>query len=114
MSAVAEIIARIQAKLAAVDADAPRSCRGRIKIVLDDQSWCMDLEQLAMQPIGETEDNAMVANATIEMDNVTFVAIGNKELSMAEGRADGRVRVSGDETLLAALQAGCSRLGSDV
>lgn len=113
MSAVADIIARMQAKLAAADADAPRTCRGRIQIVLADQRWCMDLDRLTMLPIADDDDEAAPADATIQMDNDTFVAIGNKQLGMAEARADGRVRVAGDEALLAAMQARCDAAPGD-
>lgn len=99
---VAEIIARMQNKLAALDANAPRPCRGRIQLVLADQQWIMDLDRLTL-----VEGQTAAPDATLEMDNDTFVAIGDHRLSIADAQAAGRVLVSGDATLVAALQSGC-------
>lgn len=103
---VAEHIARIRAKLAAVDsaATAERKCpKGIVVLQLGDgHSWTMDLEALTLVEGGPA--NGVEADATLTMDDATFIALGNKELDLDEAKADGRLHVSGDTALLAAFR----------
>lgn len=96
---VSEIVERIKAKMAAVDPNGPRKCSGIVQINLSDQSWTMDLDQLTM-----VEGSVDEANATFDMDNETFVELGNRSLDIDAAKAEGRVRVVGDKELLNALR----------
>lgn len=111
---VAEHIARIRAKLAAVDPanTAARKCpKGIVVLELSDGlSYTIDLEALTMCEGGPAE--GIDADATFSMDDATFVALGNKELDLEAAKTDGRVRVAGDAQLLAALRE-CDKEGEE-
>lgn len=96
---VSDIIERIRAKMAAVDPNGPRKCTGIVQINLSDQSWTMDLNQLTM-----VEGSVDEPNATFDMDNESFVELGNRSLDIDVAIAEGRVKVVGDKELLCALR----------
>lgn len=96
---VSDIIDRIKSRMAAVDPNGPRKCTGIVQINLSDQSWTMDLEQLSM-----VEGSVDEANATFDMDDQTFVELGNRSLDIDSAMAEGRVKVVGDKEMLQALR----------
>lgn len=99
---VAEILDRMRAKMAAVDPAGPRKCSGRVLINLSGgQQWTLDLDELTLV---EGAPGGAEPQATFTMDDETFVALGNRQLDIAEAKADGRVTVSGDAELLATLR----------
>lgn len=100
---VNDILERMRSRMAAVDPNGPRKCLGVIQINLSDQHWIMDLNNLTL-----TEGIIETADASFEMDDDTFVQLGNKSLNIVEAESSGKVVVVGDKKLLAALRE-CSQ-----
>lgn len=103
-----EVLDRIRARLAAVDPAGPRKCTGSVLIQLsNDQQWTMDLDALRLVE-GALAEGGAAPNATVGMDDETFVDLCNRRLDVEAAKADGRIRISGDAELLAALRE-CSQ-----
>lgn len=96
---VNDILERMRGRMAAVDPNGPRKCLGVIQINLSDQHYTMDLNNLTL-----TEGINEAADASFDMDDDTFVQLGNKTLTIGEAESSGKVVVAGDKKLLAALQ----------
>lgn len=95
---VNDILEQMRSRMAAVDPNGPRKCLGVIQMNLSDQHWTMDLNNLTL-----TEGINEAADATFDMDDDTFVQLGNKSLTIFEAESSGKVVVVGDKKLLAAL-----------
>lgn len=95
---VADIIERMKNRIEAVDPNGPRKCVGVIQINLSDQNWTMDLVNLTLnEGINEKAD------ATFDMDDDTFMSLGNRTMTIDEAQGSGKVVITGDKKLLAAL-----------
>lgn len=95
---VSDILERIRNRMAAVDPNGSRKCLGVIQINLSDQHWTMDLKNLTL-----AEGINEAADASFDMDDDTFVQLGNKSLTIGEAESSGKVVIAGDKKLLAAL-----------
>lgn len=43
------------------------------------------------------------SDITVDMDDETFIQLGDKQISLADAEADGKASVSGNRSILAAL-----------
>lgn len=100
---VNEILEKVLAKLAAVEADGDRKS-GIIQFNLIDQRWILDVGNLSLE-----EGEAEAPDTTVDVDNDTFQELVAKTLTSEEAIESGRMVVSGDVSLLSVLCEECDK-----
>lgn len=101
---VSEVIDKIKTNMAAVDPNGPRKVIGVIQLNINSsdqstQNWIWDLKNLT---INEGLNEA--ADTTIDINDETLIELANKTITICDADSSGKIVVSGDKKLLAALQ----------
>lgn len=99
---IADIITKIKTRMEAVDPSGPRKVLAVFQLNIKEgdatQHWIMDLKSLCV-----TEGVAESPDVTVELDDETFIQLGEKQITLTDAEADGKANVSGDRSILAAL-----------
>lgn len=99
---ISEVINKIKSRLEAVDPSGPRKVLAVFQLNIKEgdstQNWIMDLKNLCV-----TEGVADSPDITVDMDDETFIQLGEKQITLADAEADGKASVSGNRSILAAL-----------
>lgn len=99
---IADVINKIKTRMEAVDPNGPRKVLAVFQLNIKEgdntQNWIMDLKELCVR-----EGVAQSPDITVELDDETFIQLGEKQITLAEAEADGKASVSGDRSILAAL-----------
>ncbi|KAG4068688.1 hypothetical protein HA402_002379 [Bradysia odoriphaga] len=99
---ISDVINKIKTRMEAVDPSGPRKVLAVFQLNIKEgdntQNWIMDLKNLCV-----TEGVAESPDITVELDDETFIQLGEKQITLAEAEADGKASVSGDRSILAAL-----------
>lgn len=99
---ILEVINKIKTRMEAVDPSGPRKVLAVFQLNIKEgeaiQNWIMDLKNLCV-----TEGVADEPDVTVELDDETFIQLGEKQITLADAEADGKVNISGNRSILAAL-----------
>lgn len=97
-----EVVAKMKARLAAIDPNVPRTVFGIFQINIqtanEEKTLTVDLNKLEW--IGEPVENP---DTTLDIDEISFISISKRETTFEEALQGGKVRLTGNTELAAAF-----------
>lgn len=99
---IEQVIEKIKARVAAVDPNGPRKFESVVQLIIKSAGkthhWVGDFKKLQV-----TEGNAASPDVTLELAEEVFVAVAARTMTMQDALTTGKIQVSGNQQLLAAL-----------